>query len=224
MPPADKTRVKRRYDASSRRSAAERTSLRVIDAAQTLFIESGYAQTSVSAIAARARVSVDTVYASVGRKPQILLAVHDRVLAEGPEPVPAEQRAYVQAVRAASTAREKLTRYAEALARVLPGTVPLMTALRDAGQADAECRRTWQAINDRRAANMLTLARELRATGDVRDDLDDQWVADLLWTTNSAEFFTLLTARGHTPEAYASIVLDLWCRTLLRHGQPPADS
>ena len=50
---------------------------------------------------------IDTVYASVGRKPQLLLAVVDVLLAGGDEPVPAEERDYVRAIRAAATAEQK---------------------------------------------------------------------------------------------------------------------
>ena len=102
----------RRYDATARRAAADRTRRRVLSAAHHLFTTQGYAETSVAQVARRARVSVDTVYASVGRKPQLLLAVHDMALAGGPEPVPAEQRDYVRAVREAPTARAKIETYA----------------------------------------------------------------------------------------------------------------
>jgi AcrR family transcriptional regulator len=212
VPSPDKTR---KYDATARHAAAEGTRRRVPDAAHHLFTTAGYAETSVAQVARRARVSVDTVYAAVGRKPQLLLAVHDRVLAGGPEPVPAEQREYVRAVREAPTARAKLETYAGALARVLPVTAPLMAALRDAGTSDPACRALWRSIDERRAANMLRLAADLRATGELREDLTDQQVADLVWSTNSAEFFLLHASRGRTPEEYAALVGDLWVRALL---------
>ena len=213
----DKTR---RYDATARRAAADRTRRRVLHAAHHLFTTQGYAETSVAQIARRARVSVDTVYASVGRKPQLLLAAHDMVLAGGPEPVPAEQRDYVQAVREAPTARSKIETYAAALGQVLPTTTPLMNALREAGTTEPQCREVWQAISDRRAANMLMFAADLRATGELRPDLTDRQVADLVWSMNSPEYFGLLAARGFTPQGYAEQVADVWCRTLLSAGQP----
>ena len=205
----------RRYDASARRAAAERTRRRVLSAAHHLFTTRGYAETSVAEVARRARVSVDTVYASVGRKPQLLLAVHDMALAGGPEPVPADQRDYVRAVREAPTARAKIETYAAALGHLLPTTVPLMNALREAGTTEPECRRVWQAISDRRAANMLRFAADLRITGELRDELTDRQVADLVWSMNSPEYFGLVAARGATPQEYADQVADVWCRTLL---------
>jgi AcrR family transcriptional regulator len=205
----------RRYDATTRRAAADRTRRRVLSAAHHLFTTQGYAETSLAQIARRARVSVDTVYASVGRKPQLLVAVHDMTLAGGPEPVPAEERDYVRAIRETATARGKIETYAAALGRLLPTTTPLMNALREAGTTEPQCHEVWQAISDRRAANMLRFAADLRATGELRDDLTDRQVADLIWSMNSAEYFGLLAARGLTPRQYAEQVADVWCRTLL---------
>ena len=48
--------VKRRYNASKRRQAAERTRAAILDAARALFIERGYTATAMTAIAERAGV------------------------------------------------------------------------------------------------------------------------------------------------------------------------
>ena len=60
----------------------------MLAAARELFVEGGSAATSVGDIARTAEVSVDTVYAAVGRKPQILLTVVDMVLASSARPLP----------------------------------------------------------------------------------------------------------------------------------------
>jgi len=96
----------------------------------------------VAAVADRADVSVDTIYASVGRKPQLMLAVIDVVLGEGNDPVPAEQRDYVRAIRAAESAADKIHVYAAALGRVLTATADLQEALRHAAQTDADAPRS----------------------------------------------------------------------------------
>jgi AcrR family transcriptional regulator len=213
--------VKRAYDASRRREAAEQTRLRILAAARDLFADAGYAGTAVQEVARRAEVSVDTVYASVGRKPQLLLAVHDMALAEGVAPVPAEQRDYVRAVRAATTLEDKITTYAEAMARVLPRTVPLLVALREAGATDPDCAALHETLVERRAANMRLLAAELRSTGEVRADMSDDDVADLVWSLNSPEWFGLLASRGRTPEQYAALLADVLVRTLTAGGDRP---
>jgi AcrR family transcriptional regulator len=207
---------KRAYDATRRRAAALETRRAVLRAARDLFLDQGYAATSVARVARRAGVSVDTVYTSVGRKPELLLAVVDMVLAHGDEPVPAEERGYVRDVRAATTAREKIGIYAEALAVVLPPTVPLLQALRAAGATDDSCLEMATRISERRAANMLLLAADLRMTGELRDDLTDQQVADLIWSMNSPDYYALVTGLGRTPQEFAALLADVWTRTLLR--------
>ncbi len=213
-------RKARTYDGSGRRAAAELTRDRVLDTARALFVDRGYAATSVAQIAERAGVSVDTVYASAGRKPRLLLTVvdmvlADMVLADSTRPLPATGRPYVQAVRDAPTARGKLREYAGALGRLMPTVAPLLLALRDAGLTDRECRATWEHVVERRAANMRLLAADLRATGEVREELSDEQVADLVWATNSPEWFTAWASRGHPPERYAATLTDLWSRVLL---------
>ncbi|RYB94449.1 TetR/AcrR family transcriptional regulator [Nocardioides oleivorans] len=208
-------RKARTYDASARRAAAEQTRARVLGAAHDLFVSGGYAATSVSEIARQAGVSVDTVYTAVGRKPQLLLTVVDMVLASSSQPLPATERDYVQEIRRAEGARRKLETYAAALARLMPTISPLLLALRDAGLTDPECAQAWRHITERRATNMLQLAADLRVTGEVRDDLTDQDIADLVWSTNSPEWFAAYTSRGRTPEQYAAALGDVWSRTLL---------
>ncbi|GAB4067066.1 hypothetical protein GCM10028777_21960 [Angustibacter speluncae] len=204
----------RSYDSAVRREQARATRAAVVAAAREQFTQHGW-RAPVTAVARGAGVSVDTVYASVGRKPDLLLAAVDSVLGDG-APVPAEQREYVRAVRAAVTAEEKLDLYAVALARLMPALAPLQLALAQAAQHDAACARTWQSLKDRRAANMRLLAADLRATGRLRDDLDDDEVADLVWVSNSVEHYALLTERGWDADRYGRHLADLWRRLLLR--------
>jgi hypothetical protein len=73
---------------------------------------------------------------------------------------------------------------------------------------------------DRRAANMLLLAADLRASGDLREDLTDREVADIIWTTNSPDYWLLLQSRGWSAKRYAALLEDLWCRLLLVPDAP----
>lgn len=222
VPASVKTR--RRYDSPTRRRQAQTTRAAVLHAARDLFTTRGYAQSSVTDIARRAAVSVDTVYASVGRKPQLLLAVHDMILGASDEPLPVEDRDYVRRIRAAGTAEEKIRIYSEALARLLPQTVPLHVALSEAGHREPECRELRASISRRRRANMLRFAAELRGTGRLRGDLSDDQVADLVWSMTSPEYFQLLADGGLTSEQYAALVRDTWTRTLLTAPSDRQDS
>jgi len=206
--------TRRTYRSQARAAQASATRQAILRAARDLFTSEGYGCT-VHRIAARAGVAVDTVYTSVGRKPALALAVIDMVLAAGDEPLPAEQRGYVRRIREASTARAKIDIYAEALGHLLPVVAPLQEALREAGRTDQDCADTWQRLSERRAGNMLLFAQDLRTTGELRADLADQRVADLVWSTNSAEYFSLMSRRGWSPHDFAAHLADMWTRTLL---------
>ncbi len=206
---------RRRYHSPRRAAAAERTRAAIIESARELLLRDGYDRTSVSAIAERARVSVDTIYAAVGGKPLLVRAVVDDVLGEGRGEVPAERRGYVEAVRGAQSARDKLAVYAQALGRLQPHLSPLIEALRQAGLRDDGCREAWSSLGERRARNMRALAADLRATGELRADLDDDAVGDIIWATNSPEYYLLLASRGWSPQRYAAHLEDLWACLLL---------
>ena len=205
----------RAYRSTVRAEKAQQTRRAVLAAARTLFVEQGYEGTSVAQVASAAGVSVDTVYASVGRKPELAVAVVDMVLGSSDEPVPAEERDYVVAVRAATGARTKIAVYARALRTLVPRTAPLLEALRHAGGVDEASAAAYQAVMDRRAANMLLFARDLRATGELRGDLTDREVADIVWSTNSPDYWLAMRARGWSAARYSRLLEDLWCRVLL---------
>src|ERR687886_790333 len=205
----------RTYTSAVRRERAAATRARVLTAARELFLQRGYVGTTAREIATRAGVSLDTVYAAAGRKPQIMLELVEQAISGQDRAVPAQARDYVQSVQQAAGARAKIETYAAALAVVLPRLAPLVQGLREAAPADADCARLWRGIADRRAANMLLFARDLRSTGELRADLEDAEVADLVWSTNAPEYYQLLAERGWTPERYRRLVVDMWTRVLL---------
>jgi hypothetical protein len=63
---------------------------------------------------------------------------------------------------------------------------------------------------------MLRFAAELRSTGELRNDLSDQQVADIIWSMNATEYWVLLVhERGWTADAFADWLIDAWTRLLL---------
>ncbi|MEO7058784.1 MAG: TetR family transcriptional regulator, partial [Lapillicoccus sp.] len=182
----------RRYHSQRRTAQALQTRRAVLDAARHLFVTKGYAATTVADIAGLAEVSVDTLYSSVGRKPALLRELVETSISGGDQAVPAQQRDYVQLIHQAATAQDKLAIYARALTRIHQRMAPVFLALRDAAATDPQCAALWQDIAGRRASNMLDFAAELRATGQVRADLTDRQVADIIWSMNAAEYWVLL--------------------------------
>lgn len=205
--------VKRQYDTSRRRAAAQATRQSILDAATQLFAEHGYAATTMAQIAGCAGVAVDTVYTVAGRKPALFLQLVESAISGTGDAVPAAERAYVREMRAEPDAALKLRRYARAVREMHARLAPL---LRVARAGPPEVAEVWQGIARRRADNMRLLAQDLAATGQLRHGLDLEEVADVIWATNSPEFYCLLVEdRGWPPERFERWLADGWCRLLL---------
>ncbi len=85
--PSERSGEKRQYSSSLRARQAADTKRQVLAAAAELFEESGWAGTTVAAIARRAGVAVETVYSGFGSKKQVLRAVVDFAVVGDVEPV-----------------------------------------------------------------------------------------------------------------------------------------
>ena len=208
--------IKRAYDTSSRRDAAEMNRRGILDAARAMFCEKGYAGTSMQAIADAAGIALDTVYASVGKKPALFALLVEAAISGADVAVPAEERGYVQAIRAEPDAARKLAIYAAALRSIQQRLAPLFRVLQEAAATDQGLRELWDAIAERRSKNMRLLAKDLEATGKLRRDLSVDMVADVLWTMNSPEYYLLLVeGRGWDPAKFEEWLTDAWRRLLL---------
>lgn len=214
---ADSRRPQARgYHSPRREEQAAATRAAVLAAARELFVTQGYAKTTVAQIARGARVAVDTVYATVGRKPALLREVLETAISGSDVAVPADQRDYVRRVRAAATAREKITHYVTGLVQIQDRLAPVFLALRDAGATDPDSAALWQEIAQRRARNMRDFAADLRGTGELRPDLTDDDVADIVWSMNGPEYWVLLVGeRGWSAERFGGYLIDAWTRLLL---------
>jgi AcrR family transcriptional regulator len=214
--PAPGNPARRRYRSAVRSEQAAATRAAVLRAALELFTERGYAGTPVSAIAGRAGVAVDTVYAAAGRKPDLMRELVETAISGEGAAVPALQRDYVRRVRDAATAREKVALYAAAVAQIAERMLPVQRALAEAAVGDPACAALRDEISARRAANMRLFAGDLRATGELRTDLDDDAVADVVWSMNAPEYQALLLGeRGWSAARYGDWLADAWARLLL---------
>ncbi len=207
----------RAYRSQVREESAERTRHAVLEAARRVLHERGYAAMTMQAVAEEAGVALDTVYASVGRKPVLVALLIESAISGTDRAIPAEQRDYVVRIRAAKSAREKLAIYAQAIASIQPRLAPVVSAIHGVASSEPELAKLWKSIATRRARNMRSFAEDLASTGELREGLSLDEARDVLWATNSPEFFLLLVdERGWTPDAFARWLADAWARLLLR--------
>jgi len=206
--------VKRRYDATRRRQAAARTRTAILDAARELFTERGYTATPMTAIAERAGVALDTVYASVGRKPELARLLIETAISGTDQAIPAEQRDYVRAVQAAPDAQTKIALYAAAVTAIAPRLALVLAIIQQAAHTEPELAALWDQIAQRRAANMRRFVADLSTVTPLR--IDSSEAADIVWATNAAELYQLLVGqRGWSPQRYERFLTDTWRRLLL---------
>jgi AcrR family transcriptional regulator len=211
--PSSQTRV---YDASRRREAAAETRNSVVAAAARLFTNRGYTATTMAEIALAAGVALDTVYASVGPKPVLFRHLVETAISGEDHAVPAEARGYVQEIRAESHPGRKLELYAHAIREIQERLAPLFQVLQHAAATDPQLDALWYEIGARRAANMRLLAADLEATGGLRQDLSIDDAADIIWATNSSEFFLLLVHdRGWDADRFEHWLARTWKELLL---------
>jgi AcrR family transcriptional regulator len=207
---------RRRYDSSRRQAAADETRRRILRAARELFLERGYTATTMPAIAESAGVAVDTLYATIGPKPAIFRLLIETALSGRDEAIPALDRDYVREMQAEPDPRRKLDRYAHAVRMIQGRLAPLVAHLREAARSEPQLAELWQEISSRRAANMRLFAAELAAAGGLRPGLSIEAAADIIWATNSPEFYLLLVhERGWPPDQFEAWLADSWKRLLL---------
>lgn len=185
-------------------------------AARETIIERGYRGATVAQVAEKAHVNADTIYSLVGRKPVILRELIEQAISGTDEPVVAEERDYVGAIRAEPDPRAKLAIYAKATCSIQGRLAPLFLALRDASNTEPEADQVWLEISNRRATNMRKLATDIRDAGALREGLAIAEAADVLWATNSSELYLLMTVeRRWSVDRYERWLADTWERLLL---------
>ena len=209
-------KIRRPYDSSDRQQQAQRTRRSVIDSAHRLFLERGFAATTMPAVAQAAGVSVQTVYKAFGTKTGLAKAVFDVAMAGDDEPVVMLDRPLLARARAEPDGHRKLQLYGDFLAEVAPRHVPIQLVIRDAAATDPEAKVVWAELQAERLRAMMVFARALHADGHLRPGVSTSAARDILWTYNSAESFQLLVIeRGWSPKRYGRWVADALTAALL---------
>jgi AcrR family transcriptional regulator len=214
MPSTVRVRKSRRsYDASRRQERAREQQEAALAHAHRLFLERGYAATTVEAIARAAGVSAATVYKSYGGKAGLVRRLCERALA-GEGPVPAETRS--NALRSDDDVHSVVTAWGALAAEVSPRISPLALVLRSAAETDPEAGSLHAEISQARLRRMTDNARFLAAHGHLRAGVSARTARDVLWWCTSPEFYDLMVVqRGWSPKRFGQLVSETISGTLL---------
>jgi AcrR family transcriptional regulator len=205
--------------AESRRArSARNTRRRILEAAHALFVEQGYAATTIQQIAERADVAWQTVYSVFGNKPAILSAVFDVTVVGDDEPVPMMQRPFVQAIDDEPDPRAKMRIFARHIRDTVERTAGLLSVIESAAGTDPEITRLWRKLQDQRRYGLGIAATRFHEAGILRPDVSVRKAADLLWFFSGHwTFRELATGRDWSADEF-----EAWtAETLIAQLLPP---
>jgi AcrR family transcriptional regulator len=126
---------RRTYNSPLRADQARQTRGRILDAAYGLFAESGYARTTIAAVAAAAGVSPETIYLTFGGKRGLLEGVIEMAIAPEVDPTTQEDELGKELAHVPE-ARDRLEAIVAYSCAILARTGPVHAVIR--GAADKE--------------------------------------------------------------------------------------
>ena len=213
---AEPVKAKRSYDAARRQELARHSRTRMVRSATALFLERGFAATTMADVADASGVSVQNVYKVFTNKVGLAKAVFDLAIAGDDEAVPMIERPLLLKVREEQDPRRKLMFYGEHLAAVAPRHVPFQLVILDAAASDTDAAKVWQELQAERLKGMSMFAADLAAKGHLRVGVTATEARDVLWTYNSAELYRLLVIeRGWSAKRYGRWVAQALTAALL---------
>jgi AcrR family transcriptional regulator len=206
---------RRGYVSAMRTERAQRTRKRVIDAATRLFVQQGYATTTMRAIAAEAGVSVPTVELLFGTKAQLLHVVIDVAVAGDDEPVPVLSRAWAANAKSASGLADFLSAVAHVLSEAQARSAGVMLAAYEASASDPDIQLLIMDRESQRERTTSWIVDGIIERAGLRPGLDKAGAVDTVWLLMDPVIFDRLTRhRGWSLDRYASWFADSAARLL----------
>lgn len=174
-------------------------------AARKLFVERGYARTTIEAIAQGAGYAVPTVYFHFGAKAAIVSYLIDQMASE--EIVPQFQKSLQQAdpngvlEGTAHIARMSCERWWD-----------VVLLVRSAGRADPALSEASKKLDSGRLYGMRMFAEALDRGGHLRSNLNARRATDILWALASEDIYQrLVIERGWTHDEF-----EMWLAKALK--------
>jgi AcrR family transcriptional regulator len=209
---------RRAYSSPLRADQAQRTRRRILESARELFVDRGYAGTTVAAVAEDAGVSPETIYVTLGGKRGLLEGVMDIT---GPHDSAAEDDTWWRMVGRLPGAAERLEKMVEYSCRILARTLPIHAIIRGAADKEPFAAELGRRLLTERLANQTERIR--RYLGDaLRPGLAVTEAGERYCALASPELYYLLTIElAWTAEQHRDWLTQLLHTELL--GSPTGD-
>jgi len=175
----------------------------VVDAARTLFLERGYAATTVEAISTLADVPPATVYRLFSSKLGILKALLDTSIAGDDRPVPVDKRPDVASLFAERDPVKLLAGFTGVTSAINQRTNDLYRVLIGAADSEPAAADLLHDIEEQRRRGQKQIAHALKRNGSLRQGVSEHDAADVIHTLMSPELYRLFVVdRRWRPEKY----------------------
>lgn len=175
----------------------------VVEAARALFLERGYAATTIEAIGARSDVPAATVYRLFSSKLGILKALLDVSIAGDDEAVPVADRPAVRSLLSDPDSTRKVAAFVDIAAQVNARSSSIYRILVSAAAADSDAAALLDELTRQRQLGQGRIARSLSRADALRPALRERDAGDIIHALASPEVYRLLVVdRGWPLDRY----------------------
>jgi AcrR family transcriptional regulator len=203
-------------DVKTGQARTRRTRAAVVDGARELFLERGYAATTIEAVSARSDTPQATVYRLFSSKLGILQAVLDVSIAGDDDAVAMIDRPQVRALLADQDPRQQLAGFAALLRDLMSRAAPVHRILEEAARSDDGAAALLAEIARQRHEGQQRIARSLARAGALRSGVRQRDAADVIHALASPEVYRLLVLdRGWSGKRYEEWVRETLAAQLL---------
>jgi AcrR family transcriptional regulator len=175
----------------------------VIEAARDLFVEGGYAMTTVAAISGRADVPEPTVYRLFSSKVGILKVLLDVSIAGDDKPIAVSERPGVTSLRDEPDPHKILAGFASVTTQINERINDLYHVVSRAADSDAEAAALLAVLDDQRDRGQAQIVQALHRRRKLRAGLSSRHATDIVHALMSPEVYRLLVIdRAWSPERF----------------------
>lgn len=207
--------VKRSYDSSRRRAQADETRSAIVRAARDLFIERGYGHTTVADIARAAGASVETIYASVGTKAELLHKAWDLTVGGDEQDIVFHERPEVIEIRSEPDLARRLMLHAKFSTETARRIAPFQLMVQSAAGADPTAGAMLEEMGRQRLVGIGVMAAESAKTGQLA--VSEEECRDVMWSmTDGMLWHRLVNERGWTNERFSAWLGSVWVDRLVK--------
>jgi AcrR family transcriptional regulator len=209
-----KTKQQRPYKSLVRQRQAEDTRRRIVEATRQLLQSEGYAGMTIEAIAQRAEVSAQSVYAIFRSKTGILIALVDQ------STFGSDYEKVVRQALGASDPEARLRLAAGVARQIRGGQSTAFDLMRGAGVVAPELAKLQQQRERLRYEKEQGMINFLRDSGRLRPGLSHKAARDIFWMLTGGDVYRMLVSeRRWSPQQYQDWLADTLVNSLLATGK-----